>query len=152
VLCIDFMFMAFLFMFGLEFLCVCRWVSSWCQYWCAWQPSQNEKNHIDSHFKFVIGIQYMMYYKMINFGRFCVMHRFYVYGFPFYVWTWILMCLQVSFILVPILVCMTTITKWKKSYWFTFQICYWDSIYDIWQDDKFTPFILLVEHKIVIDT
>ncbi len=24
------------------------------------KPSQNEKNYIDSHFKFVIGIQYMM--------------------------------------------------------------------------------------------
>jgi hypothetical protein len=28
------------------------------------------------------------------------------------------------------------ITKWKILYWFTFQICYWDSIYDVIQDDK----------------
>jgi hypothetical protein len=28
--------------------------------------SQNEKNYVNSHSKFVIGIQYMMKYKMIN--------------------------------------------------------------------------------------
>ncbi len=43
------------------------------------KPSQNEKNHIHSHSKFVIGIQYMMYYKMINFDKFCVMHRFLIF-------------------------------------------------------------------------
>jgi hypothetical protein len=29
------------------------------------------------------------------------------------------------------------ITKWKILYWFTFQICYWDSIYNVIQNDKF---------------
>jgi hypothetical protein len=33
---------------------------------CLIRKSQNGKNYIDSHSKFVIGIQYMMKYKMIN--------------------------------------------------------------------------------------
>ncbi len=30
------------------------------------RASQNVKHYIDSHSKFVIGIQYMIYYEMIN--------------------------------------------------------------------------------------
>jgi hypothetical protein len=33
---------------------------------CLIIKSQNGKNYIDSHSKFVIGFQYMMYYEMIN--------------------------------------------------------------------------------------
>ncbi len=34
--------------------------------WLFDGTSQNAKKNIDSHFEFVIGIQYMMYYEMIN--------------------------------------------------------------------------------------
>jgi len=44
----------------MEFLSWKIWTS------CLTGPSQNGKFYIDSHFKFVIGTQYMMWFKIIN--------------------------------------------------------------------------------------
>jgi len=46
------------------------------------------------------------------------------------------------------------ITKWKILYWFTFQICYWDSIYNVIQDEKIYMKNLFFEnfnHSIIRD-